>query len=214
MINFENIEDLVSYMFEQLDGDNPVSVVANKELSVSIIQELLEYKNVILKYANVDDYEYDKEYIVTLHDDCDSDSWDVTIEPIYNYEKEMYFGTDGYVLFHEDVNSKAMLDMQNNENIELSGHDWFTVGEEEFEDTDEDDVDEGTDLDDNDPEYDEDESNDSDYSVTIKVGLDSEEAEDLIRDMRKNFQRELSDMFDMLYRPYLYEYHPRIGFFW
>lgn len=135
MLNFENIEDLVSYMFEKLDGDDPVSVVANKDLSISIIQELLEYKNVILKYANVDDYEYDKEYIVTLHDDCDSDSWDVAIEPIYNYEKEMYFGTDGYVLFHEDVNSKVMIDMQNNENVELSGHDWFIIGEDDNEET-------------------------------------------------------------------------------
>lgn len=206
MLNFENIEDLVSHMFEKLDGDEPVSIVANKELSVSIIQELLEYKNVILKYANVDDYEYDKEYIVTLHNDCDADSWDIAIEQIYNYEKEMYFGTDGYVLFHEDVNSKAMLDMQNNENIELSGHDWFTIGEEELEDTEEDDN--GTELDDDH----EDDSKDSGYSVTIKVGLDSEEAEEMIRDMRKNFQREISDMFDWLYRPYPYffEYHPWI----
>lgn len=214
MVNFNNIEDLVSYMFAQLDGDEPVSIVANKELSVSIIQELLEYKNVILKYANVDDYEYDKEYIVTLHDDLDADSWDIAIEQIYNYEKEMYFGTDGYVLFHEDVNSKAMLDMQNNENIELSGHDWFTIGEEESDDTDEidEEIDEKIELDDDDPE---DKSKDSDYSVAIKIGLDTDEAEDIIRDMRKNFQREFSDMFDMLYRPYLYEYRPYpIRFFW
>lgn len=212
MLNFNNIEDLVSHMFEKLDGDESVSVVANKELSVSIIQEFLEYKNVILKYANVDDYEYDKEYIVTLHDDCDSDSWAIAIEPIYNYEKEMYFGTDGYVLFHEDVNSKAMLDMQNNENIELSGHDWFTIGEEESDDTDEDDTDEETDLDDDNPE---DESKDSGYSVTVKVGLDIEEAEDIIHDMEKNLNRHVSDMFDMLYRPYLYEYRPHpIRFFW
>lgn len=162
MLNFENIEDLVSHMFEKLDGNDLVSVVANKELSVAIIQELLEYKNVILKYANVDDYEYNKEYIVTLHDDCDSDSWDIAIEPIYNYEKEMYFGTDGYVLFHEDANSKAMLDMQNNENVELSGHDWFTIEEEESEDTEEDD--EESELDDDDSE---DNSKDSGYSVTI-----------------------------------------------
>lgn len=212
MINFYNIEDLVSHMFEKLDGDEPVSVVANKELSVAIIQELLEYKNVILKYANVDDYEYDKEYIVTLHDDCDSDSWDIAIEPIYNYEKEMYFGTDGYVLFHEDVNSKAMLDMQNNENIELSGHDWFTIGEDELEDTEEDDTDEETDLDDDDSE---DDLDDSDYSVTIKVGLDTEEAEEMIRDMNRNLNRHVSDIFDMLYSPYLYEYRPHpIRFYW
>lgn len=211
MLNFENIEDLVSHMFEKLDGDEPVSIVANKELSVSIIQELLEYKNVILKYANVDDYEYDKEYIVTLHDDCDSDSWDVAIEPIYSHENEKYLGTDGYVLFHEDANSKAMLDMQNNENIELSGHDWFTIGEEESEDTEEDDEEE-TDLDDDNPK---DDSKDSGYSVTVKVGLDTEEAEEMIRDMENNLNRHVSNMFDMLYRPYLYEYRPHpIRFFW
>lgn len=212
MLNFENIEDLVSHMFEKLDGDEPVSVVANKDLAISIMQELLEYKNVILKYANVDDYDYDKEYIVTLHDDYDSDSWDIAIEPIYNYEKEMYFGTDGYVLFHEDANSKAMIDMKNNENIELSGHDWFTIGEEESEDIAEDDTNEETDLDGDNPK---DELDDSDYSVTIKVGLDSEEAEEMIRDMEKNLNRHVSNMFDMLYRPYLYEYHSHpIRFYW
>lgn len=53
---------------------------------------------------------------------------------------------------------------------------------------------------------------DSGYSVTVKIGLDTDEAESMIRDMRKNFQREFSDMFDMLYRPYPYffQYHPWI----
>lgn len=212
MLNFDDIEDLVSFMFEKLGDDEAVSVVADKNLSLSVIKELLDYNDVILKYANVNDYDYDREYIVTLRDDVNSDSWNVAIEQIYNYKKEMYFGTDGYVLFHEYVNSKALIDMQDNENIELSGHDLFTIGEEDYADTDEDDIDEETDLDDDDPE---DDLDDSDYSVIIKVGLDSEEAEDLIRDMRKNFQREFSDMFDMLYRPYLYEYRPHpIRFFW
>lgn len=56
---------------------------------------------------------------------------------------------------------------------------------------------------------------DSGYSVTVKVGLDSKEAEDIIRDMNRNLNRHVSDMFDMLYRPYLYEYRPHpIRFFW
>ena len=42
---------------------------------------------------------------------------------------------------------------------------------------------------------------DSGYSITVKVGLDTGEAEKIIRDMRKNFQRELSDMFGISYRP-------------
>lgn len=193
MVNFDNIEDLVAYMFENLDNeDNCVSVIANKDLALSIVKELLDYSDTILKYANVDDYEYDKEYIVTLYDDVDSDSWDVAIEPIYNYEKEMYFGTDGYVLFHEDVNSKAMIDMQNNENIELTGHDWFTIGEDDIE---------------NDTETD-DEDSDSEYSVTVKVGLDTNEAEKIIHDMENIMRREFPSMFDLLYRPFLYDYRP------
>lgn len=56
---------------------------------------------------------------------------------------------------------------------------------------------------------------DSGYSVTIKVGLDTEEAENIIRDMEKNVNRHVSDMFDMLYRPYPYEYRPHpIRLFW
>lgn len=138
MQNFENIEELVSHMFEKLDGDDTVSVVADKDLAVAIMKELLEYDNVILNFANVDTYDYDKEYLVSLYDDTDTDYWYVSIEQLYNYEKEMYFGTDGYILFHEDINSKALVDMQNNENIELSDYDWFIIGEdEETDDTDE-----------------------------------------------------------------------------
>lgn len=61
---------------------------------------------------------------------------------------------------------------------------------------------------------DEDESNDSNYSISIKVGLDTDEVEDIIRDMSRNLNRHVSDMFDMLYRPYFYEYRPHpIRFF-
>lgn len=58
----------------------------------------------------------------------------------------------------------------------------------------------------------EDKSKDSEYSVTVKVNLDTDEAERMIRDMRKNFQREFSDMFGLVYKPYpyLFGYHPMI----
>lgn len=133
MQNFENIEDLVAHMFEKLDSDNTVSVVADKDLVVAIMQELLDYENVILSLAEVDT-DYDREYIVSLYDDTDTDYWYVSIEQIYDYEKDKYLGNDGYILFHEDVNSKALVDMKNNEFIKLSGYDWFVIGEEETDD--------------------------------------------------------------------------------
>ncbi len=146
MQNFENIEDLVSHMFENLDGDDPVSVVADKNLAVAVMKELLDYEDVILDLAEVDD-NYDKEYLVSLYDDTDTNYWHVSIEQIYNYEKDNYFSTDGYVLFHEDVNSKALVDMQNNEFIELSGYDWFVIGDDdETDDTDETETESGNNI--------------------------------------------------------------------
>lgn len=213
-MNFENIENLVSHMFDNLDNeDNLVSVIANKKMVTDIMVELLNYKNVILESCELDyDEEYDREYIVSLFDDVESDNWHVNAEKCYLPEKQKYVATEGYVLFHEDVNSKALIDMQNNECMPLEDHDWFTIGNEELEGITEDDNDVETNLDETDPK---DELDDSGYSITIKVGLDTDEAEKIIRDMRKNFQREVSGMFDMLYRPYLYEYHPQpLRFYW
>lgn len=137
MQSFKDIEELVSYMFDKLNGDECVSVVADKDLTVAIVQELLAYKNVILDFADIDIYIYDKEYLVSLYGDTDTDYWHVSIEQIYNYEKEKYLGTDRYVLFHEDVNSKALVDMKENENIKLSGYDWFVIGEDDGTDNEE-----------------------------------------------------------------------------
>ena len=200
MLNFENIENLVSHMFDNLDNeDNLVSVIANKKMVTDIMVELLNYKNVILESCELDyDEEYDREYIVSLFDDVESDNWHVNVEKCYLAQKDKYVSTDGYILFHEDVNSKAMVDMQNNEYMPLGEHDWFTIGNEELEDINEDDNDVETNLDGTDPE---DELDDSGYSITVKVGLDTGDAEKIIRDMRKNFQRELSDMFGISYCP-------------
>ena len=200
MLNFENIEDLVSHMFANLDNENNlVSVITNKSMTTDIMVELLNYKNVILNSCDIDyEEEYDREYIVSLFDDVESDNWYVNVEKSYLPEKEKYVATEGYVLFHEDVNSKAMVDMPNTKIFPLDDHDWFTVGETEFDDADEDGNNKDIDLDD---VSDKDESTDSGYSITVKVGLDTNEAEKMIRNMRKNFQKELSDMFGIPYRP-------------
>lgn len=216
MLNFENIEDLVSHMFANLDNENNlVSVIANKQMSTNIMIELLNYKNVFLDSCEIDyEEDYSREYIVSLFDDVESDNWHINVEKCYLPEKEKYISTEGYVLFHEHVNSKALIDMQNNEYMPLGDHDWFTIGDEDLENTDENDSNEKTDLDEADADS-EDEFADSGYSVTVKVSLDTDEAERMIRDMRKNFQNEVSGMFDLLYRPCLYEYRPHpMRFFW
>lgn len=139
MINFENIDDLASQLFEYTDNEEYlVSVVANKEIVTEIMAELLTYENIVLDSCIIDfDDEYDREYVISLFDDTDSDDWHVSVEKCYCEERGIYLSTDGYVLFHEDVNSKALVDMQRNEFMPLGEHDWFTIGEsEESEDSD------------------------------------------------------------------------------
>lgn len=211
MLNFENYEYIADYMKNYInDVNNSISVVTNKDMTVEIMYELLRWEDVNLSKCNIEhDSYYDKEYMITLYyDPDDNNKICVDVEEAYSDDLGRYIVGPDSVLFYEDVNSKALIDMENNPFFENVFHDWFTIGEAE---SDENDMDEENELDNANSEND---STDSGYSVTIKVGLDSDEAEDLIRDMRKNFQREFSDMFDMLYIPYLYEYHPRIRFFW
>lgn len=146
MLSFESIEDLVSHMFENLDNkNNLVSVIANKQMVTDIMIELLNYKNVILNSCEIDyEEEYDREYIVSLFDDIESDNWYVNVEKCYLTEKDKYVATEGYILFHEDVNSKAIIDMQNNEYVLLGIHDWFTIGNDGKENIDENSRDEET----------------------------------------------------------------------
>ncbi len=131
MQRFESIEELVAYMFRRVHSDEIVSVIADKDLSVAVMKELLNHDKATLSLADVDEYEYDKEYLVSLEEDEDKDRYHVAIEQIYNYDKDMYFGIDGHILFHEDVNSKALIDMKKNGFIESSGYDWFVIGEGE-----------------------------------------------------------------------------------
>lgn len=208
MLNFDNIEDLVAYMFENSDNeDNLVSVIANKEMIVEIMNELLDYKNVILNSCDIDDNcDYNKEYIISLFDDVDSDHWYVNVEKSYSTKTGRYLAIGGYVLFHEDVNSKAMIDMQNNELSPLIKHDLFVIDKETLDDESDDANIENIDSD----KDTNDEDVDSGYSVAVKVALDTVEAEKIIRDMEKDMRKELSDIADLLYRPYphLYEYRP------
>lgn len=131
MLNFEDIEDIVDYMIDEVEEEKPISVVADRYMVLDIMREMLEYNAISIDICNIEPIEeYDKEYVLTLFVNCDDDSLCFSVEDIYNYEKDMYFAVDGYVLFHEDVNSKALIDMQNNKYVDIT-YDWFIIGEEE-----------------------------------------------------------------------------------
>lgn len=133
MINFKDVEGLVEHMYEKLDIENPSSVIAEKDLIIEIMMELLRDGEAVLDMCDIDVFEYDKPYLLTLYDDSDSDYWHFSIERAYNYEKKKYVGTNGYILFHEDVKGKALTDLKNNKYAEMSDYDIFAIGESEDE---------------------------------------------------------------------------------
>ena len=212
-MNFEHYEDIADYMKNYIDDENDsISVVVNKDMAVEIMYELLRWEDVNLSKCNIEhESYYDKEYMITLY--CDPDDNNkicVDVEEAYSADLGRYIVGSDSVLFYEDVNSKALIDMENNPFFENVFHNWFTIGEEDIEEENADaDDDDDTDLEDAK------ETEDSGYSVTIKVGLDTDEAKEMIRDMERNLNRHVCDMFDMLYRPYLYGYDPaHMRFFW
>ena len=133
MKKFCNIKQLVYWMFNKVNDDdnkdNLVTVVVDKDLSVKILAELLVHDDIKLDFCNIDNLEYDREYYVELFFDKDNDTYNIAVDQAYNYDKEMYFGTDGVILFHEDINSKALIDIQSNKHVDVTEYDWFTLEE-------------------------------------------------------------------------------------
>lgn len=206
MLNFDNIEDLVSYMFDHLDDEDAhVSVIANKEMVIGVMHELLNYENVMLTSCEIDyAADYDKEYIVSLSYNGISDKWYVSIEKGYLVEKEKYLAIGGYVLFHEDVNSKAMIDLQNNEFMPLGDYDCFAIGEGHNEDENSYSIN-GKSV--SKEEFDnfvskfKESDNKSDYSLTVKMNVGTDEGGKIFSDLKEDLRKEMVGMIDMLFRP-------------
>lgn len=131
MLNFENIDDLVCHLFDNLDNeDHLVTVISDKAITIEIMKELLKYDDVILNSCDLDtDSEYNKEYAISLLDDINSDYWYINIKKCYSPEADKYLSYGGYVIFHEDANSKAVMDMENNELLPLDTYNWFIIGD-------------------------------------------------------------------------------------
>lgn len=132
MLKFENELDLATYMYEKIFDieEEIVSVVADKELIIRLMTELLCNKDTVLDVCEINSYDYDREYLTSLWRDEEDNLYHLSVTQTYNYEQGIYFSTDGYILFHEDVNSKAQIDMQNNPFTEISEIDWFIIGED------------------------------------------------------------------------------------
>lgn len=198
---------------------NDVAIVAKYEEIRQIIKELLciGYNINSIEIHDEEWNGYDAEYICTIF------NGEVWCEPMLR--DTGYFNDESNVTYIMDNCSSTVISYCKSENLyEVS------VGDTDDSEDDEEEsetgrtytvngksVDKKT-FDEYVSKFKETENNDNEdsgYSVTVKVGLDSEESEDLIRDMNRILNRHVSDMFDMLYRPYLYEYRPHpIRLFW
>lgn len=112
-------------MLNTASEDYPISVVANPLLTMELFKEFMMYDNIELSLCDIDNYGYDKEYMITLSND-EEFGLELNIDKAYYAEKDVYLSTDGFVLFHENVPCKALLDMQKNEFTKFE-YDWFVL---------------------------------------------------------------------------------------
>lgn len=124
-------------MYDTVTDECPVTAIVSKDIAIDMMQEFLSYDNTNVGSLEFTDI-YDKEYQVVLEYDADDETYNFYINYSYDYEAERYYGIDGVVLFHEDVNSKALIDMQSDEDYEMTEHDWFTFDTDVVTDEDDD----------------------------------------------------------------------------
>lgn len=199
---FDDVEDLVTYMWDKIADagtDGLVTVIADKDTVVDVMNELLTYDDVVLKDCNIN-LKYSREYFVSLYSE-DEGNWGVYVHPAYNDEKNRYYGKGGYVLFHEDINSRALVDMQNNDVVKMSGHDWFIIGEDDSFETDDNEEIEQEDQEDGESK-DSDEDSKAEYTVTVKCNVNPADVAGLVRDVERSVLHmyEMFDEMDMFRR--------------
>jgi len=123
-----NVNEVVELMSQEIDIESLSStLVADFDYIYKTLKKFLTYDNVELTYCDVDTFEYDREYGLTLHLDICRNVWEIDVWQTYNEDKNMYYGMDGFVIYHEDVNSKCMLDMLNNKTLRPSRTEWIVI---------------------------------------------------------------------------------------
>lgn len=134
MISFKDIDYLCDYIMEKSEEEF-TSVIANRDIILTIMYNLISvYCDFEIGCCHIDFEDmYDKEYYLSIFKNEDTDIYSISIEKAYNEDTQCYLGTDGYIMFHEETNSKALRDILNNHNSEVSDYDWFIIGEDDVD---------------------------------------------------------------------------------
>ena len=133
MITFINIDNLCEHIIDMAEKE-VVNMIAHRGIILETLRCIEHSYNIKIGCIDIDFVnDYDKEYTLCTYYDDDSDLLNVSIEKLFDEEKNCYLGVDGYVLIHENANSRALRDILDNHNSEVSDYDWFAIGEDDAE---------------------------------------------------------------------------------
>lgn len=112
ILKFDNIFELYEAMFDQLGEEESVFLVSNFDTVWDIAQFFMgaEFK---IQYAEVDAYEYDKEYLlyVQWYDGLKT----LSVEKVFNEEQGKYYGVCGVGFVDGKVDAQFLEDSLTNE---------------------------------------------------------------------------------------------------
>ena len=133
MITFINIDNLCGHIIDMAEKE-VVNMIAHRGIILETLRCIEHSYNIKIGCIDIDFVnDYDKEYTLCTYYDDDSDLLNVSIEKLFDEEKNCYLGVDGYVLIHENANSRVLRDILDNHNSEVSDYDWFAIGEDDAE---------------------------------------------------------------------------------
>lgn len=178
-IHFDYIEELCDEILDKFDCDEDiqVSVIGKYKEMKAFLKEFMKYDNVDFDCIELHDPEcnkYDKEYIV----DITNIEGNISFYCVPCYEDGRYFRFDGDVLYLLDGTKQAVLNT-----CEYDEKYFVIIGEDE--------------------DYCEDCDcctccNDKPYVLNVKLNLDTDEVEDIIREYRNKFYKEIAIFKELL----------------
>ena len=176
-IHFDYIEELCEEILDRFDGDEDIqiSVIGKYEETKAFIKEFMKYDDINFDCIELHAPEcngYDKEYIV----DITNTDGDISFYCVPCNEDGKYFRFDGDVLYLLDGVKQSVLDT-----CEYDEKYFVIIGEDEC------DCDEECDCCKGEP-----------YVLNVKLNLDTDEAEKIIRKYRNDFYKEIAIFKELL----------------
>lgn len=127
ILNFNELEDFESALFDQLEQHDRVNLVADFDTIWEVAQDISMELDGKPDYINMDSYEYDKEYSLEVYKDDGQVCY--AIDQIYDYDSEKYYGMDGVTFVDHEVSPKYIQDVEANKMIKDFVPVLYSIGE-------------------------------------------------------------------------------------